>query len=155
MTNAQKERLIELFHKHHEKLEPEVVVADATPKNSVLHDLLTWDDKQAAHQFRIEEARSLIRRVIYVQGPSTVLQIRAPYFVRDPDLASREQGYTTTIALQNEPERARAAIRQELLRVQSSLERAMRVATALGMESEFETLLREVTTLRLKVDRAA
>lgn len=40
-----------------------IVVEEATPEDSVLHSLLTWDDAEAAVQHRLAEARKLIRSV--------------------------------------------------------------------------------------------
>lgn len=45
-------------------LRPEEVVKAARPIKSALHDKFTWDDSEAAHQFRLEEARRLIRTTI-------------------------------------------------------------------------------------------
>lgn len=42
-------------------INPETVVEYASKKDSVLHDYFTWDDGVAAHQYRLEQARKLIR----------------------------------------------------------------------------------------------
>jgi len=47
-------------------LQPEAVVAAASDPNSALHDRFTWDDTEAAHQYRIWEARHLIRLMVTV-----------------------------------------------------------------------------------------
>ena len=54
----------ELAAKHGGKLTPEAVVKQARSAKSALHDMFTWDDSEAAEQFRLLEARSLIRRVV-------------------------------------------------------------------------------------------
>lgn len=43
---------------------PEQIVAAAKAKSSPLHSQFEWDDGEAAHQFRIYQARALIR--VYV-----------------------------------------------------------------------------------------
>jgi hypothetical protein len=43
---------------------PEQVVAAAKPRSSPLHLAFTWDDGEAAHQWRLEQARHLLR--VYV-----------------------------------------------------------------------------------------
>lgn len=53
-----------LAEKNEGILKPDEVVKAARPANSVLHDKFTWDDTEAAHQFRLEEARRLIRTTI-------------------------------------------------------------------------------------------
>jgi hypothetical protein len=44
-------------------LEPEVIVAEATPEGSPLHRYFIWDDSTAAHQWRLWKARNLIGKV--------------------------------------------------------------------------------------------
>lgn len=42
-------------------LKPEIVVEEASREDSPLHSRFTWDDSEAAHQYRLEQARRLIR----------------------------------------------------------------------------------------------
>ena len=42
-------------------LQPEIVVEKARPKTSPLHSRFTWNDSTAAHEYRIWQARQLIR----------------------------------------------------------------------------------------------
>jgi hypothetical protein len=46
-----------------DKLTAELVVAEAVDPNSPLHKTFEWDDSVAAHEYRLEQARSLIRRI--------------------------------------------------------------------------------------------
>lgn len=47
-------------------LRASVVVREAEPDESPIHDKFTWDDEKAANEFRLIEARTLIRSVIVV-----------------------------------------------------------------------------------------
>lgn len=47
-------------------LDPVQVVKVAEDPKSILHSHFTWDDSEAAHQFRLEEARKLIRVTISI-----------------------------------------------------------------------------------------
>jgi len=47
-----------------EELSPEAVVTEARKKKSPLHDEFEWDDTVAAHEFRLEQARCMIRSVL-------------------------------------------------------------------------------------------
>jgi len=38
-----------------------VIVEEAKPKSSPIHDEFTWNDKEAGHQYRLGQARQLIR----------------------------------------------------------------------------------------------
>jgi len=60
-------------------LTPQIVVEDARPKNSVLHDRFTWDDAEAAEAYRLDQARDLIRsvRVQYVEHDGQISSTRA------------------------------------------------------------------------------
>lgn len=52
------------------------VVEAARDKDSPLHDWFTWDDSAAAHQYRLEEARRLLR-VFVVTESQDVGEVRA------------------------------------------------------------------------------
>lgn len=45
-------------------LKPEIVVAEARPRTSPLHSRFTWDNTKAAHEYRLWQARQLIRVVV-------------------------------------------------------------------------------------------
>lgn len=47
-------------------LKPEIVVAEARPRSSPLHSRFTWDNTKAAHEYRLWQARQLIRVVVEV-----------------------------------------------------------------------------------------
>jgi hypothetical protein len=46
------------------KLRTEDVIKDASRKTSPIHKAFTWDDAVAGHQFRLHEARQLVRVVV-------------------------------------------------------------------------------------------
>lgn len=47
-------------------LRPETVVAEARPRKSPLHNQFVWNDTKAAHEYRLWQARHLIRVVVEV-----------------------------------------------------------------------------------------
>lgn len=49
---------------HDGRLQPEHVVEDAKTRSHPLHPHLTWDNGEAAHKCRLQEARALIRSVV-------------------------------------------------------------------------------------------
>ena len=56
---------------HDNALTAELVVADAARPDSPIHDRFTWDDTEAARQYRLVEARQLLRHVtVLVQDES-------------------------------------------------------------------------------------
>lgn len=60
-------------------LTAEVVLEDAAKKGSFLHDLFEWNDSAAAHRYRMDQARHLIRsvEVVYCDVPEQRGPIRA------------------------------------------------------------------------------
>jgi 1,4-alpha-glucan branching enzyme len=135
-------------------LEPADVVEEAKNPSSVLHSLFEWNDAKAAERDRLNTARMLIRRVRIIVH-TTVYTVKTPYYVRDPDLPSKQAGYRTTASLVSDKDRARAVLRRELEQAQALFDRSRRVAAALGLESEFEQLLEQVTSLQIKISNAA
>ena len=61
------ESLEAIRQRHHGRLFPVEVVEEARPTTSPLHPEFEWDDTVAAHEYRKEQARGLIRSVIFVQ----------------------------------------------------------------------------------------
>ena len=103
------------LHQEHGTLTPDLVVEDAKRKDSPLHDLFEWDKAKAAQAHWHDVARALIRnvRVVVVnEGRS----LRAPFFVRDPALSSKVQGYTTVTKLRTDADLARDAVADECSR---------------------------------------
>lgn len=153
MKQSVNEYLIEL-HQQHGTLTPEQVVADAKNPASPLHDLFEWDPAKAAQSHWHDVARALIRnvRVVVVnEGRS----LRAPYFVRDPALSSKVQGYTTVTMLRDNADLARDAVADECSRAAAAFRRAQEVAAAVGVASDVRDLLDETLALGQRVKAAA
>ena len=72
-------------------LDPADVVAAAASPDSPLHSHFTWSDKAAGAQWRLEEARKLIRSVTITIQADTPLEIRA--FVSLPADRPHGAGY--------------------------------------------------------------
>jgi len=48
----------------HKALKPTIVVAEATPEESLLHPSFEWNNSVAGHEYRLIQARQLIRVVV-------------------------------------------------------------------------------------------
>lgn len=70
-------------------LTPAIVVEEASEPDHPLHSRFQWDDASAAHAFRLEQARSLIRsaRIVYREGDkrSGPRSVRAFHSLPTPD----------------------------------------------------------------------
>jgi hypothetical protein len=74
-------RLLKLYK---QKLTADQLLAEATGASSPLHSAFGWDDAEAAHQYRLVEARHLLRSIQYafetsdgeIKGRSTTIIAR-------------------------------------------------------------------------------
>ena len=93
--------------KNHGLVSPRAVVDFARDPTTALHSKFEWDDGAAAEQWRIEQARHIVR--VFV----TVLHDDAPpirAFVSLSDDRHKEGGYRITAQVMTDPER-----RQQML----------------------------------------
>lgn len=127
------------------RVTPEQVVAAARDPANPLHEEFEWDDSVAAHQWRLDQARAIIRSV---RVTIEVQDIKVPVisYVRDPEADG--QGYRSVVSLRTEEEIARQALASELNRVASSASRAREVALGLGLTDQVEQQLAEAITAR-------
>jgi hypothetical protein len=138
MTPEQREFILALDQDG--TLTPDAVLEAARPKGSPIHDLFTWDDKVAGARYRIEEARTVIRRV-RVEIITESREIRTVGYIRDPERAHRDQGYVKTKLLRTRAEVAMEALDAEIMQVAARIERVRKVAIGLGLEAECELRL--------------
>ena len=111
----------------------EVVQAAKNP-DSPLHAYFTWDDAEAAHARRIDQARALIRSVrVVVSYEATTIAV--PRYVRDVSQEEGSQGYVTSDQLMREPTNAKALLRYEFSRASAHLTRAVNIAKSIGLET--------------------
>lgn len=94
------------------RLHPEAVVAFARRPDSALHAKFEWDDSVAAEQYRLQQARSVIRAQVRV---SEVVGRRCRAYVSVPSDRTSDGGYRPTDAALS-----RTAIRMQM--VESVLE---------------------------------
>ena len=147
---AIEEALAEIAKKHKGLLTPDAVVAQATRKDSPLHALFEWDAKKAAHQHRLDQARSLIRSVrVNITTHKTVISTVA--YVRDPDLEPDQQGYVATVSLVGQEDRARSALVEEFSRAAGALRRARELAAAFEMVDQIEAVTSTIDDMRTRV----
>ena len=68
------------------ELTPEDVVKDAENPNSPLHSFFEWKNSRAAHEYRLAQARGLIRTVVavFVQDDKPAVRTRAYVHIHEP-----------------------------------------------------------------------
>lgn len=78
------------------ELTPADVLKDAKHDNSPLHSFFEWDDGEAAEQYRLQQARGLIRAVvaIYTDDKNPAVRTRAYVHINEPTAPHyREAGH--------------------------------------------------------------
>jgi hypothetical protein len=94
---------------HQGILQPAIVVKEAANPKSPLHDYFEWADDEAAFQYRLWQARQLIRVVVNVVGPTDAPP--QPVWVSlEEDRLKDGGGYRMTVDVLSDP-----ALRQQLL----------------------------------------
>jgi hypothetical protein len=77
--------LEEITKSVHGELTPPDVVAAARANNHQLHSHFEWDDAVGGEQYRLKQARDLIRCVVAVYRPGNGAPIRSSAFVHIPE----------------------------------------------------------------------
>lgn len=153
VTTEQRAALLTLAEAHGGRLTPEAVVEAASDPDSPLHSAFTWDDAEAAHQHRLDQARFLIRRVRVDVTVGNRL-IRLPVFVRDPAQPVHQQGYVHIARLKRDEDHARDAVLMALARAVRALQDARDLAAALGVEDEIDDIVVDLKRARARVEAA-
>lgn len=125
------------------RLTPDNVVDAAQDEASPLHKCFEWDDDAAAHMFRVEQARHLIRSV-RVEVTTTEHSVRVPAFVHDPDCERGEQGYVSIRKIASDEDKSREVVIAEFSRAASALKRARAVAMALEIEDQIDDITDQI-----------
>jgi hypothetical protein len=129
----------------------DAVVDAARNKNSPLHDEFEWDDSVAGHQYRLDQARSLIREVRYISLDVTESVIKTVAYVRDPRLPPKTQGYVSLQSVSRNKKLAADVVMAELNRCEAALNRANDVATILGIDVKIDEIRASVHELKSEV----
>ena len=143
-----------LAKKHKGHLTPEVVIQAAKDPDSPLHSEFTWDDAEAAHRYRLVQARALIRSATLLVKTGETRTI-LPAFVRDPDKPHHEQGYISTVKVKSDEETVHAVLTEEFARAASILARAKKLAAYFGMEDDVAEVEQQIHRLRDAVQEHA
>lgn len=157
MDNAKRKAIAERLEKiaglNAGRITPDAVLLDAKSPKSPLHDQFDWDDSSAAKQWRLQQARELIRsvRVEITTESRTVSTVR---YVRDPS-AGEAQGYVEVAKLRDDKSLAVEALQGEIRQANAMVARARSIADALGLTAEIETVAESVETLQVRLSEVA
>ena len=133
------------LHQQNDGLRPSEVVAAAKPKTSPLHCEFTWDDTKAAHEYRLNEARHLIRVVTWVDKTKEGTEIPGRY-VHVPEISTqerieadtREGVYHPISVVVHRPNEFARALQALVSKVNAATDAARELRDAAGAVSEDE-----------------
>lgn len=107
------EYLESLRQQHEGRLRPEDIVHDAEDVNSPLHRYFEWDDDRAAHNYRLNQARSLVQAlVVSVEYKNTEVE-GVVAFVSEKD--DEGQAYSATFEVLSDKDRRSKLIDQAII----------------------------------------
>lgn len=109
-------------------------------------ELLSWFEVE----WRVEQARRLIRSItVLVSTETSTLAVVA--YVRHPDMSVGEQGYTSTMRVRSDRDRAHEVLTDEFARAAAALRRARELAIVFGMQKDVDVLAKRVEKLQKRV----
>ena len=79
------------------------VVAEASRQDSPLHDHFTWDDNEAGHQWRLQQARQLIRVTVQTLPYDEPHYLVRAFVSLSPDRLREAGGYKEMAAVLHSP----------------------------------------------------
>src|SRR5215472_6010141 len=136
------------------RLVPSTVVDAARAPDSPLHPLFEWDDSAAAEKYRLDQARTIIRRVT-VTVTTQEETVTVPVYVHDPGLPPRVEGYKRIQIIAQSEAETLALLRQEIGRAQGIVNRSRDLAVILKWQRRLANIARELAALRAEIDEAA
>ncbi len=92
---------------------PEEVLRRAKDPNTELHKCFEWDDSIAAEKYRIEQARMVLRQIVYVE----VKKDAAP--VRVFQISREQRVYTPTKLIVKQPDEYQALLKRALMELEA------------------------------------
>ena len=112
-------------------LQPEIVVEAARPKSSPLHSRFEWDDSVAGQQYRIWQARQLIRvSVEVITGSEEPMNV---FVSLTPDRAKESGGYRVMTHVLSRKEMREQMLSDALAELQCFREKYARLKELAGV----------------------
>ena len=116
MEEVRKE--LERIYRRDGSLTASVVLKEAAKKNSPLHDHFTWDDSEAAEQWRLVQARNLIKRVKIIAPTGKPERI-----IHVPNITRKGEGeYQIQSVVASQPDKFERAMGEALADLESARE---------------------------------
>jgi hypothetical protein len=123
-------------------IQPAAVVEAAKDPESPLHDKFEWDDAEAGHQYRLEQARQLIvkTKINVTQPEPEMFNVK----IRLSD-GSERRGYVTRERAKADPDLSAQVIDDAIRAIRSYRNRLSAFAEAQSLVSKLDEILAEIT----------
>lgn len=132
-------------------LTPNKVLQLAEDPSNPMHECFTWNNDEAAHRYRLDQARDLISSFEITVNINRV-EIDIQQFVHDPSKDENEQGYVPISSIKSESDQARELMRRELLVAKAHLDRTERFAAVCGFQKDIRRMSGRFQSLIESVD---
>lgn len=134
-------------------VKPSIVVQEAQPKDSLLHGYFEWNNKEAANQHRLWQARHLIRvaRIVNEDGQQEQLA-HVPVVKNEDD--SREGEYKSPSAIVQSVDEYERAMSMAAAKLHGAKRAVQELEAAAGRKAEPEGLLARVSLAGKSIDTA-
>lgn len=133
------------------RITPEQIVDAARDESSPLHQYFEWDNRIAAEQYRLMQARTLLRSC-QVDVKIEDHKVRIPFYIRDPEAGKMAQGYIETERLTTQADLKRDALLTEFARAGAQLARARRLAAYFDSTEEVDALIERLGLLKTRIE---
>lgn len=144
-SNSVIEELERIAKQNNGILQPEIVVEEARRPSSPLHSKFTWDDTEAAHQYRIYQARNLIRVVVQMI-PNTADSHERVWVSLKKDRENEGGGYRTLVSVLSDND-----LREQLL--QQAFEDMEYFQEKYSKLQELSEIFSAMKSVRVKIKR--
>lgn len=140
MANTYGHRIMELMHKKKSKeIKPDDILEDPQ-----FHDYFTWDDTEAAHKHRLNEARELLRsiviqRVVIEENEPKSITVRQFHNVQISKTSTR--GYVSFETIEKSPELALQVLNQAKAGLSQWAQKHKHLKALLPIVNEIEKFL--------------
>jgi len=126
---------------------PEDVVNAAKSSRNALHKLFTWDDSEAAQQYRLEQARGVLRSLtcrVKVVGVKEPINTRAFVHIKRKEQAGSYEPVETVLS---DKEMSSAWLKRALSELQSWRRRYATIKELVSVRSQIDGLVESIEEL--------
>ena len=130
-------------------ISPHDLVEDARPADAPLHPAFEWDDAKAAERYRVEQARTLLQRLVVVRDDGEQVQaVVSLHRARDDwGWTHREASYTGFDVIAADPDLTDELLEQARADIDAFVARYEQFRALLGVARQARGISRELSRM--------